>query len=99
MDTSTKSDNHENYDLSGFPKVTPGKVLAQNEAEFAGPLPRERQIMRNLLLTSALSIFSIFVETIAIAINSNSNFRATFRNQSHGHEFEQQFELELLFLV
>ena len=34
-----------------------------------------------------------------VTANPSSHFRAIFRNQSHGHEFEQHFELELLFLV
>ena len=42
--------------------------------------------------------FFDFFETVAIAINSNSHFRANFRYQSHGHELEQKIELELLFL-
>ena len=43
--------------------------------------------------------FEHLFETFAIEANPNSHFRSIFRNQSHGHEFEQHFELELLFLV
>jgi hypothetical protein len=45
-------------------------------------------------------IFRFVFETFAIeANNSNNHYRAIFGNQSRGHELEQHFELELLFLV
>ena len=41
----------------------------------------------------------LFCDFFAIEANPSSHFRAIFRNQSHGHEFEQHSEFELLLLV
>ena len=47
-----------------------------------------------------LYIFSYtYLNQFAIEANSNSHFRFIFRNQRHGHQFEQHLELKLLLLV
>ena len=96
---------HESF----FPKNEPTFLFSGNvfpiTNQHTDPHPCIRLgWSRSLLLTSALSMFWIlFFETFAIEANSNSNcraiFKATFRNQGHGHEFEKHVELELLFLV
>jgi hypothetical protein len=72
----------------------------QTNANVICTLPKAYQITSDVLLTSTLSFFRFVSETFAIeANNSNNHCRAIFGNQSHGHELEQHFELELLFLV
>ena len=73
----------------------------QTNANGICTLSKAYQITSDVLLTSTLLSFFRFVsETFAIeANNSNNHCRAIFGNQSHGHELEQHFELELLFLV
>ena len=67
------------------------RASAQGVSDHQGRSPLDN--------ASTLFIFRFVFETFAIEANSNSHFRSIFRNQGSEHEFEQYFELELLFLV
>ena len=68
--------------------------------QIAKPWPRAGQIMSNVLLTLMLFIsFDHFLGTFATEANPNNMFGQLFGNKCNGHQFEQHFELELLFLV
>ena len=84
-------------DLAGKSKVAQPAVADRKFLEIDVDNFDDR--MKAVAPRAAFSFFRFCFETFAIEANSNSHFRPIFRNQRHGHEFEQHFELEQLFLV
>ena len=67
--------------------------------KLARPWPRACRIINNVLLTLILFMFfDLFFGTFAMKANSN-RISEHCVGQNNKNEFEQQFGLELLFLV
>ena len=75
------------------------RALGNKLEKIARPWPRACRIVSNMFSTLILDMFLIFVGTFAMEANSNTILEHFCWKRSKENQFEQDVELELLFLV